>query len=54
MDAGEHGLLAGDAGDPVEGGVREDGVELIVERERCGVLLFYAQVALAGGSQHCG
>jgi len=30
VDAGEGGLLAGEARDPVEGGVGEDGVELLV------------------------
>ena len=60
MDAGEHGLLAGDAGDPVEGGVGEDGVELLMVRECGGVVLFEGQaagaveIALAGGGEHGG
>ena len=39
VDAGECGLLAGDAGDPVEGGVGEDGVELVLVGEGGGVVL---------------
>ena len=52
VDSGEHGLLAGDAGDPVEGRVGEDGVELVIVGKSCGIVLLDAKVALAGGSEH--
>ena len=54
VDAREHGLLAGDAGDPVKGGVREDGVELVVVGESGGVVLLDMEVAFAGGGEHGG
>ncbi len=45
VDAGEDGLLACDAGDPVEGGVGEDGVELLVVGQDGGVVLLDVEVA---------
>jgi hypothetical protein len=30
MDAGKHGLLTGEASDPVERGIRKNSVELVV------------------------
>ena len=54
MDSGEHSLLAGDAGDPVKGGVGEDGVELMVVGERGGVVMLDMEVAFAGGGEHGG
>ena len=54
VNAGEGGLLAGDAGDPVEGGVGEDGVELLVEGEGGGIVLLDVEVALTGGGEHGG
>ena len=54
VDAGERGLLAGKAGDPVEGGVGEDGVELVIVGERGRVVLLDLKVALACGSEHSG
>jgi hypothetical protein len=55
VDSCEHGLLAGDAGDPVEGRVGKDGVELVMVGEGGGVVLLEGQAvgaALAGGSEH--
>jgi hypothetical protein len=66
VDAGEHGLLAGESGDPVEGGVREDGVELVMVGEGGGVVLLDLEAvcakvtacgketAFAGGGEHGG
>ena len=57
VDSGEHGLLAGEAGDPVEGGVGEDGVELVMVGEGGGVVLLEVksrETALAGGGEHGG
>ncbi len=54
VDAGECDLLAGDAGDPVEGGVGEDGVELVFVGEGGGVVLLDSETALAGGGEHGG
>jgi len=58
MDSCEHGLVAGEAGDPVEGGVGEDSVEsetvwkgggiVVLEGQAAGAL----EIALAGGGQH--
>ena len=53
MDAGEcFGLIGG--GDPVEGGVREDGVELLIVGESRDAVEFDVEVALAGCGEHGG
>ena len=60
VDAGESGLLTGNAGDPVEGGVGEDCVELVIVGQCGGIVLCQIeaagamQVALAGGVEHRG
>ncbi len=54
MDASENGLLAGDAGDPVEGCVREDGVELLTVGQGGCVVMLDMQIALASRGQHGG
>ena len=54
MDTTQHCLLAGEAGDPVEGGVGEDSVELVMVRQGGGVVLLDMEVALAGGGEHRG
>jgi hypothetical protein len=54
MDACEGGLLAGEAGDPVEGGVGEDGVELLVVGEGGGVVLLDVEAVGMGGGEHGG
>jgi hypothetical protein len=54
MDAGEGGLLAGDSGDPVEGGVGEDGVELVPVGQIGGAVMVDDQIALAGCCDHGG
>jgi hypothetical protein len=48
----EESLMAGNPRDPVEGGVGEDGVELLKVRKRCGVVLLNLEVPLAGGVEH--
>jgi hypothetical protein len=52
VDAGECGLLAGDSGDPVEGCVGEDGVELVFVGEVGRVVLLDIEIARAGGGEH--
>jgi len=52
VNAGEHRLMASDAGDPVEGSVGEDRVELLIVGEGGGVVLLDLQIALAGGFEH--
>lgn len=54
VDAGECGLLSGDAGDPMEGGVGEDGVESVFVGEIGRVVLLDSKTALAGGGEHGG
>jgi len=54
VDASEKGLLTGDSGDPVEGGVGEDGVELLVVREAGCALQLDVEIAQAGSGEHGG
>jgi hypothetical protein len=54
VDSREHRLLTGYSGDPVEGGVGEDGVELVVEGKGGGVVKLDVEIALAGGGEHGG
>jgi hypothetical protein len=54
VDAGEDGSLSGEARDPVEGGVGEDGVELLVIGEGGGVVLLDVEAVGMGGGEHGG
>ena len=54
VDSRKRGLLALKAGDPMEGGVGEDGVELMLVRESGGLSLFDVEVPLAGCGEHGG
>ncbi len=53
VDAGEdEGLLCG--GEPVEGGVGEDGIELVFVGQVGGVVVVDVEIAQAGGGDHGG
>ena len=58
VHAGEHRLMAGDSGDPVECGVGEDGVELLVVGQRGGVVMIQGEAcgtveaSFARGGEH--
>jgi hypothetical protein len=54
VDVGQHGLVSGQAGDPMERGVGEDGIELMMEGKGGGVVLLDVEIALAGGFEHGG
>ena len=54
MNACESCLLAGKTRDPVEGGVGEDGVELLVVGEGGGVVMFDLETTYTGGCEHGG
>ena len=52
IDSGQHCVLAGDAGDPVESGIGEDGVKLMMVRERGCVVVLDVKVAFTSGGKH--
>ena len=54
VNTGEEGLVTGGLGDPVEDGVGEDSVKLVMVGERGGVVLLDVEVTLPSYGEHSG
>jgi len=54
VNTGEEGLVAGGSGDPVEDGVGEDSVKLVMVGERGGVVLLDVEVTFPSCGEHGG
>lgn len=54
VNTGEEGLVAGGSGDPVEDGVGEDSVKLVMIGERGGIVLLDVEVTPPSCSEHSG
>lgn len=54
VNTGEEGLVTGGSGDPVEDGVGEDSVKLVIVGERGGVVLLDVEVTLPSCGEHSG
>jgi hypothetical protein len=52
VNTGEEGLVTGRSGDPMEDGVGEDSVKLVMVGERSGIVLLDVEVTLPSCGEH--